>query len=67
MTKTTSVIARLAAAATLACGAAAPGYAQTIVDMPTLSFPTRDGVWGCKLAGRCTDATISPTGKLTRV
>lgn len=63
MTKTSRARASLALAATLLCGAvAAPiaASAQTIVDMPTLSFPTKDGVWGCRLTRSCTIGNPAP-------
>lgn len=63
--RTTSTITRLAAATTIALGltaAAAPAFAQGAPDMPTLSYPTKDGPWGCRLTRSCKAAVPAPTG-----
>ena len=66
MNTTTCVIARLAMAVAITCGAAAataPAHAQTVVDIPPLSFPTEDGRWGCKFNGTCPVTTATPPAR----
>ena len=60
MKKIGSTIAHLATAGTIAWGAvstATPAFAQTGMDFPALSFPTKDGQWGCRFTRTCTTAT----------
>ena len=69
MTKTASTIARLASAIIIACAAAAataPALAQS-ANMPTLSFPTEGGQWGCAFTRTCTIANPAPLERLRRV
>ncbi|SFH48945.1 hypothetical protein SAMN04488020_11726 [Palleronia marisminoris] len=66
MRSRTSNIIQLSAAAAIAYGLSAipPVAAQTIVNMPTLQFPTKNGSWGCRFTERCTIAAPGLSDKM---
>lgn len=62
----TSNIIKLSVAGAIAYGMSAipPVAAQTVVDIPILQFPTKDGSWGCWFTRRCTIAPPGPSEKM---